>query len=346
MKHFFPLSVPSFPLLRLLAALVLCLLLCGCGDGRKSKGGPRGASVSAPYELLVVTDKEWLSTAGAEPLRQLLDAPIPCLPQLEPNFRVTTINEAFFSRQFQAYANILIAKIDPRNKKASCDIAHDVFARPQTVISLSAADDAAMADLCERFGQQILEAFNRAELQREMKNLARANSRLVDKQARRQFGVSVTAPVALDAIKQGQNFFWSSSQSLDESYYNFCLYTYPLVPDSVFTLSHFLSKRDSVMRVNIQGETEGSYMESDARVAESELVTLPDGGQAQLVRGLWGMHGEAMGGPYVSMVRIDSLHRRVLVSEGFVYAPDKKKRPYIRSLEAALYTVRILPAQQ
>ena len=52
-----------------------------------------------------------------------------------------------------------------------------------------------------------------------------------------------------------------------------------------------------------------------------------------------------MGGPYVSHHRVDTENNRVIVVEGFVYAPEKMKRGMIRRLEGSLYTL-MLPEEQ
>ena len=48
-----------------------------------------------------------------------------------------------------------------------------------------------------------------------------------------------------------------------------------------------------------------------------------------------------MGGPFVSHIRLDEKNQRVVVAEGFVYAPETNKRNYIRRMEAALFTLRL-----
>jgi hypothetical protein len=62
-------------------------------------------------------------------------------------------------------------------------------------------------------------------------------------------------------------------------------------------------------------------------------------------RGLWIMRNDAMGGPFVSHSRVDMETGRVIVVEGFVYAPEKMKRGLMRRLEGSLYTLQ-LPAEQ
>lgn len=59
------------------------------------------------------------------------------------------------------------------------------------------------------------------------------------------------------------------------------------------------------------------------------------------MRGLWKMVGDMMGGPFVSHVRLDEKNNRVVVVEGFVFAPETDKRNFIRRIEAALYTLRL-----
>ena len=48
-----------------------------------------------------------------------------------------------------------------------------------------------------------------------------------------------------------------------------------------------------------------------------------------------------MGGPFVAHAIADSIHKRIVVAEAFVYAPEQLKRNIMRQLEAALYTFSI-----
>ena len=112
---------------------------------------------------------------------------------------------------------------------------------------------------------------------------------------------------------------------------NVCVYTLPLTESLSFE-----DVRDSVMKVNIPGDRADQWMETDRRTVMMDDITRPD---LIVVRGLWDMRNDAMGGPFVSYFYADTVRNRFLVVEGFVFAPDKKKRPIIRQLEAALQTV-------
>jgi hypothetical protein len=94
------------------------------------------------------------------------------------------------------------------------------------------------------------------------------------------------------------------------------------------------------MRQNIKGEHEGQYMKTNPDFVFIRTITV-NGHQVMEARGLWEMENDMMGGPFVSYSQIDSANNRVIVTEGFVYAPEKKKRPLIRRLEAAIQTLEI-----
>ena len=325
----------------LLMASVL-LLLCACDTGSSRQGGTaKGRSTSQPYELLVVCNKEWLKTDAAQALKSIIDAEVPCLPQVEPQFRLTVIEPSAFTKSFMFYANVLTAEINPRkHSKASCGVAHDVYARPQLLISLTAPDQTSFDELCHTYRDRILELFNEAELQRQQQFLDRKYSGLIDRQAHKQFGCTLHVPEEINALKTGKDFFWGSSEGQTEQYLNVCLYSVPYTSAEQFTQEAFVHRRDSVMAVNIQGEHEGQHMTTEPRVIQMRNISL-NGHTIQEVRGLWAMQGDAMGGPYVSLVQVDSARNRLLISEGFVYAPDKKKRDLLRKLEAALRTLTL-----
>ena len=63
-------------------------------------------------------------------------------------------------------------------------------------------------------------------------------------------------------------------------------------------------------------------------------------------RGLWYMENDMMGGPFVSHARVDRPNGRVVVVEGFIFAPEKNKRDLMRQMEAALYTLNLPQEQQ
>ena len=82
-------------------------------------------------------------------------------------------------------------------------------------------------------------------------------------------------------------------------------------------------------------------MATESRFGVEYTPITVNGKYCGVLRGLWKMVGDMMGGPFVSHVRLDEKNNRVVVAEGFVFAPETDKRNFIRRIEAALYTLRL-----
>lgn len=313
-------------------------LLVSCSSGNEKKSAVKGKVQSAPYELLVVADKEWLKTEMGQLLVEVVETPISGLPQREGNFRVTYINPEAFKGTFRYYANILIVSVDKKNEKPMMGIVKDSYARPQVVVHLLAPDYKALIELAQQERQQLLDVFNENEFVRERALLEKHHSGVVTKKTQTLFGVSINVPEEIDDMKEGENFLWASASKQDFKQ-NVCLYT---IPVQDLTEGRWVEVRDSVMKVNIPGDREDRWMETDTRTVSVRLIKVNEK-DVLTMRGLWDMRNDAMGGPFVCYAYPDIVRDRLLIVEGFVFAPDKKKRPIIRQLEAALQTVFFEP---
>ena len=134
------------------------------------------------------------------------------------------------------------------------------------------------------------------------------------------FDCDIWMPNELNSFKTGKDFFWASTNLNDM---NFVMYSYPFRDNNTFTKEFFIHKRDSVMKINIPGSMEGMYMETADSIFVDVKNIAVKGDYAFEARGLWEMRNDAMGGPFVSHVRVDRM----------------------RKLEACLYTLK-LPAQK
>ena len=304
--------------------------MASCSSGNEKKSAVKGKVQSAPYELLVVANKDWLKTEAGQKLVEIVEAPISGLPQREGNFRVTYVNPEAFKGVFQFYANILVVKVDMKHEESRMTLEKDLYARPQVVEGLYAPTDWAFVRLLEAHKKDILRHFNENEFARERKFLEKNYNGAVMAQVKKQFGVSIKVPQDVDDMKIGENFLWASASKKDFQQ-NVCIYTLPWSNNLSFE-----DVRDSVMKVNIPGDREDQWMETDRRTVMIDDITRTD---LLVVRGLWDMRNDAMGGPFVSYCYVDTIRNRFLIVEGFVFAPDKKKRPIIRQLEAALQTM-------
>lgn len=296
-----------------------------------------------PYEMLVVMDDaQWERPLGRA-VFNVLDTDVPGLPQSERSFRITRVKpEGMNSNMFRIMRNIIKVDIQNIYTQPKFKFARNVYSYPQMVMTLQAPDEASLAKYVEENAQSILDFFTRAEMNREIANLREEHNPDVSRLAKEILDVDVWVPWEVNKYKKGKDFLWASTNS-EKRDMNIVVYSYPYTDTNTFTLEYFLNKRDSVMKVNIPGGPEGSYM-----ATQRDYVYVKDGTvhgkYAQIARGLWRVQGDRMGGPFVSHSRVDEVNGRVVVVEAFIYAPESLKRDLMRRMEAALYTLQ-LPEQ-
>ena len=293
-----------------------------------------------PYEMLVVMgDDQWERPLGRA-VFNVLDTDVPGLPQSERSFRITRINpSAFDSNMFRIMRNVILVDIQNIYTQPKFKFARNVYSYPQMVMTLQAPDEASLAEYVNKNAQSILDFFTTAEMNREIDNLREEHHLEASRLAKEILGVDIWVPWTVNNFKQGKDFLWASTNTGKKDM-SIVLYSYPYTDKKTFTLEYFLNKRDSVMKVNIPGGREGSYMTTQRDYVYMKDATV-QGKYAQVARGLWRVQGDRMGGPFVSHSRVDEVNGRVIVAEAFIYAPESLKRDLMRRMEAALYTLQL-----
>jgi hypothetical protein len=325
---------------KLLFLFLLLVSFLSCDE--EVKEGKRkkkvGAVQSAPYELLVVCDKGWYNSGSGKTFKDFANTLMTGMPQDEPIFKVICIDHSAFTKTFSTFGCIIFVNIGKEHTKEEVLISDNQYARPQVCVTINSPDNQGVNNLIAKHGQRILDIMTDNEVSRATSILAKDYSPVVDNNARKMFGCTWHMPSEINLIKQGDRFFWASSP---DNTLNACMYDYPITSPETFTKRYFCHKRDSFMYYNIKGEEWGQHMETD-----TSTVTVRDrnikGNYFFEVHGLWDMKGDAMGGPFISYAQIDSVNNRVIVTEGFVYLPNKEKKKFMHRLEAGLRTLKIL----
>ena len=126
------------------------------------------------------------------------------------------------------------------------------------------------------------------------------------------------------------------------------VYSYPYTSQEQFSNEAIIQMRDNIMGQLVSAQVAGSHMGTEFKhfpPVSRYVPALRDsigGFYAVETRGLWKIYdGEAMGGPFVSLTRLDQVNGRVVTAEGFLFAAGQKKRNAMRQIEAILYTLRM-----
>lgn len=321
--------------LSILSIAIATVLLSSCG-GKNSVFTP--SSSGTPYEMLVVVPPGvWERPAGRS-LFEVLDTDVPGLPQSERSFRIMNSAPDNFDRTLRIFRNIIVVDIQDIYTQAKFNSGKDVYAAPQNILYIQSPNEEQFAEFVTENKQTIIDYFTRAEMNRQVALLEKNHNDLIKRKVQSMFGAEIWLPADLTSSKEGEDFFWASTNSLSADQ-NFVIYSYPYTDKNTFTKEYFVHKRDSFMRANIPGAREGMYMATDSLFTNVKPIEV-QGEYALEARGLWKVKGDFMGGPYVSHTRLDKANNRIVTAEVFIYSPDKLKRNLMRRMEASLYTLK------
>ena len=322
--------------------LLLCLFFALISSCTKEQLIPQASG--RPYEVLVVLDKQTWEAPAGRALFDILDTDVPCLPQSERSFHITQIEPKDLNANFSIFRNIIQVNIDKTQySRTGMRFIRNKFAMDQIVLTINSPSLEDFRQFCIDHKQEVIDFLTRTEMNRLIKELEKKYSKVTYDLAWQIFTCRFHAPKELTSYKMGEQFFWTSNNTAS-GLENICMYSYPYEGPETFNKEYMTAKRDSVMKVNLPGEKPGMYMKTDSLCTMIKPIVVHNR-YAMEMRGLWYMEHDAMGGPFVSHSRIDTETNRVIVVEGFVYAPEKMKRGLIRRLEGSLYTLQ-LPEEQ
>ena len=368
----------------LLAAAIILFVSCG-----KSKSNNNGriltSATGSIYECLVVMNDQALTqdqlnevaklslvneaSGYPQPIASLSDlveaimaADMPCMPQVEPYFRLTHVSTAQFDDMFKPTRNILFVDINPQKyTQLKAKVSNDYWSTPQAIYRIQSPSEEEFINYWLANGTTVREWFVSQELKRQTK-FYRAST---NKQARailQQQGYDMLIPedyiVIMDTTLGGATTYslrrpttvasevrllWCCNNK-GPMRRDIVVYSYPYTDENSFTLAYLNDKRDAVLSRVVSASVEGSYMGTEYKVMPPQLrnITVQEDEHATEVRGLWKIiNGEAMGGPYVSHTRLDQVNGRIVTAETFLYAAGQKKRTALRQAEAILYTLSL-----
>ena len=305
--------------------LLLALFLLASCNGRKSM---LPASGGQQFEVTVVGDVDSI-------VYNALSVDVDGLPQSEPMFGVREPN----IRTSEALAGVLryaksmvIVDIDPKKyDRLNLVWKRNVYAEPQLIVKICAPSAKCLSDTAvggialQGRATLLVHILKAHEKNAYMAALQRKHNPKMEAEVKRMFGFDMLIPSDMTSCKKGKDFIWISNDS-PTAMQNICIY------------KQQFRNRDSVMQVNIKGETDSMYMTT---VHDACSVTYKYDEQEDILtqewRGLWEMKGDAMGGPLVARSIWGYYPRDVVTVEGFVYAPGKKKRNLVMQLEAIVY---------
>ncbi len=335
---------------------LIALVWMGCGNSHERLLTSATGSI---YECLVVTP---VNSAAKEAVCTLMGADMYGLPQMEPYFTVSSVTTTQFDDLFKSSRNILIVDIDGHKyTQVKLLKSRDMWSKPQALIRIQAPSDEAFLDYWQEYGEAVREWFVREELARQG-SFYRASTNKEARAVLNKAGYDMLIPedyVVVESKKvkvtNDQSPMTNDSVSVLWCCNNkgpmrkdVVVWWYPYTSQSQFDHEAIVSMRNEVLGLLVSAQVPGSHMGTEYKhfpPVTRSVYALRDttgGFYGMETRGLWKMlDGEAMGGPFVSLTRLDQVNARVVTAETFLFAPGQKKRNATRQAEAILYTLQM-----
>jgi len=316
----------------------------GC---KNVKGTTKVSATGSIYECLVVCPE-----AVYAPVQEVMEGDMVCLPQMEPYFNLTHVTNRQFDDFLKPTRNILMVDIDSvRYSSVKAKFSKDYWSHPQAVYRIQSPNKEAFLQYWNQYSLDIRDWFVRQEIDRQCSFYRASTNHDAREVLQRKFHADIWLPEDYQVIMDttchlspvAYRLFWACNPK-GTARRDLVIYSYPYTDANTFTLDYLCAKRDEVLGQFVTAQVPGSYMGTEYKIFPPQLrqLKVQKDGFAYEVRGLWKIYnGEAMGGPFVSLTRLDEVNQRVITAEVFVYAAGQKKRNELRKAESILYTLQL-----
>lgn len=308
--------------------IVLLLVSCQNKVDRKDAYVPE-SSGNLNHVTIVMPEKEWNSSLG-ESVRTELQQIYEGLPVDEPQYSLNYLNPKTFTGFARQGRNVVWFQKD---STARFQLAQNRFARPQIVALITGED----AEIQEYYFQENATLLRQTIAENERKEKIRriSKSLTTEKILLNRFGIQLKYPSAYETVKDTINFVWIQ-KPVRKGHLNFIVYSLDEDRLGDKFSEQILDIRDSIGKAHVPGRLKGSYFITERAFRPYFYKTELDGKSTYLTKGTWEVANDFMAGPYINYAILDSISKRWIVVEGFVFAPSANKRDYMFELNTII----------
>ena len=285
---------------------------------------------------IIIDDQLWNGVIG-DSIRNKFASPVIGLPQEEPLFTINQYPVKLLEGFMTGSRNIIVVK---KGNTTSFKVVSDEFAKPQNVIHITGKTSLDILNTLEKHAPEILRLMHDTELAETQRQID--TSLLDTKQILTTFKASIKIPSSYKLVMNKDNFIWLKKEIISGNT-SLLLYEVPLkcLSKSPDAITDIIKMRDSIGELYIHGTVSGSKMITERAYAPYLSQVSLDGKKAYETKGTWELQNDYMSGPFINYAIVDTKNKRIIVLEGFCYAPSKEKRDLVFELEAIIKSVKI-----
>lgn len=286
--------------------------------------------------MVVCEDAVWQGDAGSA-FQEHFIGMVYGLPQPEPRFTVRQVDPSEFSDLLQRSRYVFLLN----DESDTIDLLYekDKWARGQLVVHIGAQNEKELTKAIRASRKSIgerLEKEERTRLSTKMKPLT--IKEYPEFFAKHGLELDIPKDFAVSVAEDNVVVYWKTTTRSDNG---ILIYVGDLPEEGSIIGDEIIPLRDSLTKLYVPGEREGSYMTTEDLIKPQFNSTEIEERFTMEARGLWRTIGDIMGGPFVSYTIYDYDNDRLIYIETFIMAPEKKKRRSLFELESIIHGLRI-----
>ncbi|MFC5682197.1 DUF4837 family protein [Flavobacterium sp. MAHUQ-51] len=289
---------------------------------------------------VIIDDLLWNGEIG-DSIRNKFASPVIGLPQEEPLFTINQFPVKLMEGYLTDSRNIIVIKKDTNE---NFNILKDKYATPQNIFQISGktADD--ILCLIQQHAPEIIKKIHQTEIE-ELQRQHR-KSLLDSKYFEDKFKIKLEMPTSYQLMVQKKGFVWFKKEIISGNT-SILIYEVPLntIENKLNKISHIIKMRDSIGKLYIHGKEEKTDMITEEAYAPYFSNIVLDYKRAYETKGTWVLKNDFMSGPFINYGIVDKANNRIVVLEGFCYAPSKEKRDLMFETEAIIKSTEIIKKQ-
>ncbi|WP_435413927.1 DUF4837 family protein [Polaribacter aestuariivivens] len=299
-------------------------------------------SIGKVNKVMVVTKaSDWNGDLGKE-IRNSFGELMIGLPQPEPILSVSQIAPNGFGSMMKVTRNVLVIGESSQEKFY---IKKNVYAQPQTIIYVYGTDDESVIKMFKKHEQEIIDAYIESDIKMTQSIFKQRKIDNANYKTLTNLGISLIIPDNFKTVDDTGEFLWLrqhlTSGIAKTGSNNILVYAIPL-KDEDKVAENIVAVRDSIGEKYIPGsDQETMHMITEEAYTPFTSETKLAGKKAYETRGKWEVKNDFMAGPFLNYSVIDKKNNRVIVFEGFTYAPSVNKRAFLFELEAIGKSLKI-----
>jgi len=293
--------------------IVFLFVLSACSDGIKTLPSSTGILSEV---IFVVEDALWENQVKDVAFRTF-GVPIQGLTQDESSFRVIQVNHSEFKSILKTHKNIvIIAKNVPTSNQ------QDKWANDQLVVQLEFKhdDNELTKDL-----NKVKAIFEFKEIRILRNSISKSSQKIQEKHIKEEFNIETLIPSEYTIIKDTVALFWATYNPEKQEEIKH-LFVFSFEPKAINLQQEVLQKTDSIFTKYLLGAKQGQHVKIEDMFSPVY--------SENTYRGLWKLNGGFMGGPF--LIKTYFIDKKVVVTVGLIFAPNERKRKYIKTFEAIL----------